>query len=533
MKTVLSLLKLQLDNKSDLFKTASPKAMIPALLKAIVMIALGTLGVSYALSKIFVLGFIINQELLALVLLVTQGISLAFAIGSVINTLYLSKDNEMLFCLPVTPNQLFVSKILMIYISELAVNAMISIPLFITLGSFSSFGAPYYLSVILLIFLLPILPIVAAAFLSIPIMAIIKFLKKHTLLSIIVIFSLVAGCLWAYISLIGSIASEFDIADKQYETVRMINAAIKAMGDKIVIYYQLAAAMVSFSAWYYFPLFIAICAVVSVLTILFTRYFFFKTAMSSLENTIKSVDKRKEFKRRGVLASLFIKEVRCVFRSTTDVFEYFLFTILMPFIVFSYDKLLMSITVNQAGINMIAGAHVMVVAILAMLSNISSASAVSRDGGNFYTSKIVPVNYYSQMFAKFLFNAVFTLAALVVTAVISVFIYPAWQIVLGTIAVAMAAVGHIAYCIDSDIKNPTVNNGGDEKSSTVSKSTPKSLIYGLVLGFIMGMIVILMSSIKNVYIPYIIIIALSFVFMVYRVYTLVLRINLKYDKIEM
>ena len=137
------------------------------------------------------------------------------------------------------------------------------------------------------------------------------------------------------------------------------------------------------------------------------------------------------------------------------------------------------------------------------------------------------------MFAKFLFNAVFTLAALVVTAVISVFIYPAWQIVLGTIAVAMAAVGHIAYCIDSDIKNPTVNNGGDEKSSTVSKSTPKSLIYGLVLGFIMGMIVILMSSMKNVYIPYIIIIALSFIFMVYRVYTLVLRINLKYDKIEM
>ena len=228
-----------------------------------------------------------------------------------------------------------------------------------------------------------------------------------------------------------------------------------------------------------------------------------------------------------------MKEVRCVFRSTTDVFEYFLFTILMPFIVFSYDKLLMTITVNQAGVNMIAGAHVMVVAILAMLSNISSASAISRDGGNFHTSKVIPVNYYTQIFAKFLFNAVFTLAALLVTAIISVFIYPAWQIVLGTIAVAMAAVGHIAYSIDSDIKDPTVTNGGDEKSSTVSKSTPKSLVYGLAIGFIMGMIVILMSSVKNVYIPYIIIIALSFVFMIYRVHTLVLRINLKYDKIEM
>lgn len=536
MKTILSLLKLQIDNKSDMLKTANPKTMIPAVLKAVVLIALATFGVSYGLSRIFVLGFIINKELIALVLLLTQLISLAFAVGNIINTLYLSKDNELLFCLPVTPNQLFVSKLLMIYVNELTVNAAISIPLFVTLGSFSNFGASYYVSLVLLLLLLPILPIVAAAFLSIPIMAVIKFLKKHTFLSILVVFSLVAACLWAYISLIGSIASDFNITSKQYETVRSINAAIAAFGNKIVIYYQIASAMVSFSQWYYFPLFILLCAAVSVFTIFFTRYFFFKIAMSNLENTLKRITPKKsklKFKKRGVLSSLFLKEVLCVFRSTTDVFEYFLFTILMPFIVFSYDRLLMSITVNQAGVNMISGAHVMVVAILAMLSNISSASAISRDGGNFYTSKIIPVNYYSQMFAKFSFNAVFTLLALVVTAVISSFIYPVWQILLGTLAIAMAAVGHIAYCIDSDIKDPTVNNGGDEKSSTVSKSTPKSLVYGLVIGFIMGIIVILMSSLKHNIIPYLIIIVLAFIFMVYRVYTLILRINLKYDKIEM
>ena len=205
----------------------------------------------------------------------------------------------------------------------------------------------------------------------------------------------------------------------------------------------------------------------------------------------------------------------------------------MPFIVFSYDKLLMSITVNQAGINMIAGAHVMVVAILAMLSNISSASAISRDGGNFYASKMIPVNYYSQMFAKFAFNGVFTFGALIVTAVISLFIYPAWQVILGTVAVMFAAVGHIAYSIDTDIKNPTVINMGDEKSATVSKSTPRSLIYGLCIGFIMGLIVILMSSVENAMIPYFIIIGGAFIFMIYRINTLILRINLRYDKIEM
>ena len=533
MRKILMLFKLQMDNKSDLFKTVNPKVMLPALLKSVVLILLATLAVSFGLSKVFVLGFAINQELIGLVLLLTQLVSLVFATGNVINTLYLSRDNQMLMCLPATPNQLFVSKILLIYVNEFTVNLSMAIPLFLVLGSFSSFGWSYYISLIPLLVLMPVLPIVAAAFLSIPIMAIIKFLKKHTVIAIVVTFSLIAAVLWVYVGFIGNIASDFDIVNKQYETVREINTQIANIGKQIPIYYILAGAMLVPSKWYVFVIIFLASAALFALTILFTRYFFFKTAMSSIENTIKSNAKKGELKKQGIFVSLLLKEIRCVFRSFTDVFEYFIFTLLMPFIVFSYDKLLMSITVNQAGVNMIGGAHVMVVAILAMLSNISSASAISRDGGNFYTSKIVPIDYYTQMFAKFAFNAIFTLGALIVTAVISSFIYPVWQIILGTIATAFAAVGHIAYSIDTDIKNPTVMNVGDEKSSTVSKSTPKSLIYGLVVGFVMGLVVILMSSVENPVLPYLVIIGASLVFMIYRVNNLILRINLRYDKIEM
>ncbi len=533
MNKILSLLKLQIDNKSDLLKTTSPKAMLAALFKRLLLLLLAAVALSFALSRVFSIGVQINRELLALVLLVIQLLSVAFAVGNVINTLYMSRENQLLICLPVTPNQLFISKILMIYIREFSVNATIAVPLFLVLGSFSMFGFGYYLSIIPLLFLLPIVPIVVAAFLSIPIMAVIKFLKGHPLLAVVVIFSLIATCLWVYLEFIGGIASSFEVASKQYETVRRLNNTILAVGKRIFVYYQLAGAMTSFSGWTFFPIFMLGCAVLFALTILFTRYFFFKTAMSNIENTIRKVKVKSSLGKRGRFSSLFLKELLCVFRSPSDIFEYFLFTLLMPFIVFSYDKLLMSITVNQAGTNMIAGAHVMVVAILAMLSNIASASAISRDGGNFYTSKIVPVNYYTQIFAKFSFNAIFTVGALIVTAAVSCFIYPVWQILLGTLAVAMASLGHIAYGIDTDIKDPTVFNGGDEDSSGVSKTTPKSLIYGLLIGFIMGITVILMSTVENALLPYIIINVLAFVFMIYRVYTLVLRINLAYDKIEM
>ena len=537
MRNVLLLLKLQLDNQSDLLKTLKPKKMIPSIIKIFALVVLGTLGVGLALARVDMMGFAINRELLSIVLLATQVISIVFATGNIIKTLYMSKDNEMLFCLPVTPNQLFISKLLVIYIKEFAVNAAISIPLYLVLGFFEkSFGASYYLSIIMLLFLLPITPIALGAFLSIPLMLLIRFLRKHTVLSILLIFSLVAACLWAYTSFVAAAFTEFDFSgQEQIQTVIDINQKIVWLGSKILVYYQLAGAMLSFSMWYVYPLFILACLGIAVATIFFTRHFFFKAAMSSLEKTIK---KRREpeydtFKKQGVLASLFKKECLCVFRSASDVFEYFLFTILMPVIVFSYDQLLLSIVIDQGGTDMTPGAHLMVVAILAMLSNISSASAISRDGGNFYVSKMVPVGYYSQIFAKFLFNAVFTAAALLATSVVSMFLFPAWQVLLGTVAVIFASIGHIAYSIDTDIKNPTVFNDGDEKSSAVSKSTPKSLIYGLIIGFVMGVFMMITAKMELSFVPYLILIAAAFVFMVYRVYTLVLRINLRYDKIEM
>ena len=533
-KKVLALLKLQIDNQTDILKTASPKSMMKTAFRALIFVVLATLGVSFGLYRVIGIGIVVNPELLSIVLLATQGISLFFALGTVLNTLYLSKDNQMLICLPITANHLFLSKIIMIYLKELVVNSAIVVPLLLALGSFSRFGLSYYFSLPLLLLFLPALPIIVAGFLSVPVMIVIRFLKKHPLLAIIAIFTFAAACLWVYMSLISALAQEFDIAGKQYETAIKVNEAISDFGKKIPIYYKMALTMASFFAnWYFYPIYFISCIVITCITVLFTRHFFFKIAMSHFENTVRAIPKVKPFRKHNKFVSLFIKEALCAFRSPSDLFEYFLFTVMMPFIVFTYDTLLMSINVNQAGINMVAGAHVMVVALLAMLSNISSASAISRDGENFYTSKIIPVNYYSQIFAKFAFNAVFTLGSLLITAIISAFVYPIWQVLLGTLAVAMASFGHIALCINTDIKNPTVNMQGNEGASSVSKSTTRCLVYGLLIGFVLGLLVMLMSSMENIVVPYLIITALSLVFMIYNVNNLILRINSAYDKIEM
>lgn len=534
MRTTLDLLSLQIDNHTDLLKTASPKKMGVSAIKILLLLTVITAALAYGFTQIFMLGFKINAELIALVLLVVQVFTLAFSVAHIISTLYLSRDNELLICLPVTANQFFVSKVLLVYFKELMFDALLCIPLFLCLGIFGGFGASFYLAVPLYILLLPIFPIIIASFISIPVMRVIAFLKRHAVLSIIVLLALVSSALFAYISLIANLAGNFNIAEQQIQLVISINNTISDIGSRIFVYYQLALAMLSFSKWFYIPLFIALCALLSVVTVMIIRPFYFRLAMPQLENRVGSHGKSKsQLGYSSSFVSLIKKELLCIFRSPSEVFQYFLFTLLMPFIVLSYDRLLMTVSVNQAGVNMIAGSHAMIVAILAMLSNISSASAISRDGANFHTSKIVPVSYFKQVFAKMTFNAIFTLGAVAVTAVVSSFSYPVWQIILGSVAVGFASIGHIALCLEMDIRHPSVSMQGDEESSTTSKSTPIALVYGLVIGFAMGLFLILMSSVETVALPYILLIAFSLIFALWRVWNLILRVQLAYDKIEM
>ena len=120
MIQILELFKFQLDNKYILFKQKNLLAFVKQFFKFLVIVAAITLAIYLLVQKIvFLLAIEINWQFISIVLVVTQGLTFLFAIASVINSMYLSKDNELLIVMPVTFNQLFVSKIMLIYISNL------------------------------------------------------------------------------------------------------------------------------------------------------------------------------------------------------------------------------------------------------------------------------------------------------------------------------------------------------------------------------------------------------------------------------
>lgn len=533
MSDIIKLLKLQLDSKYDFLKIRDAKRMVLQIFIYLMILFAATAGISFAFFKIFILGFALTKELMAIILVVTQAISLAFSVGNVISNFYLNRNNEFLMALPTTPDRVFISKLLLTYIDEVIANTLICLPLFLAIGFTAGGNNAFYISLLPLMLVLPFLPLALASLVSIPAMYVMKYLKGHNVLSITLILATVAVGVYGYASLLGKLSVSFQIVDKQIETVKAINGQIAQIGKHIPLYYPLADVFFDGEKIYMILLYILVCAVLMVVTALLLRRFYFKIAMSFGENSNDKPAKAGHYRQRSQVMTLLTKEVKSVFRSSGYVFQYFLFTLLMPFIVFSYDKLLTVIVVNQTGKMMIAGSHVMIVAIFAMLSNLISATALSREGSCFYLSKIVPVNIYVQVFSKLLFNALFTVGAVLVTMIMSLFYLNAVEVIIGSLAVIFASIGHIAYGIETDIKSPVLNWYSEDEITQVGKNVSKSIVVGLLVAVLMGFLIILTASGNGSVVPWLVLLLLGLAFCLYRVYRLILRINLQYREIEM
>lgn len=504
--------------------------MLGSIFKYVLIIALLTFVCYILFLKFILLGFVTNKQLISIVLLATQIISLLFAVGNIIKVLFQNRDNELLMSMPVHPKQVFVSKILLSYIQELIINACITLPLMISIGILGGFSIYFYFMLPILVVLLPILPTATALMLSIPVLYIIKFFQKHSIISTALILVVVIVGIVLYSNILSAFAESFNIVSKQIETVININVNVTKFGNANTFYLFLAESVMFPKYIYKMLLYLGVSGAVFVIAFFVVKPFFFKVAMSSLENST-NVYKEGKYKKRSQFKSLLYNECLNVFRSPGMIFEYFLFTILMPFVVVVYDNLLLGLVVNQSGALMINGAHLLIVAVFATLSNIYSASAISREGANFYILKSTPVGYYTQTLAKIVFNAIFSVGAIVITGIVACFYMNVWVAILTTLICVFLSLGHMFSCFDNDIKSPTLDWYDSGDISKVNKNTTHSIIKGLLLSILMGVVVISLSSSMGLW-SFALVLGASLVYCLYKAYVLILRVSYQYERLE-
>ncbi len=535
MSQVLKLFKIQFDEKFDILKTGNKKKMIGSIIKYLLIVAVLVVTCYTLFLKFVLLGLKITAELISTILLITQLISLFFVIGSTIKNLFQNKDNELLMSLPVSPNQVFVSKILLSYVQEIIISFVITIPLVFSVGlmggSAVGFGLSYFLLMPLLIVILPLLPLSIALLISIPATYVLKFFKKHFILATIIILGTVVVAITLYVNLLSGIAEGFDIVSKQIEIVRSANKSITSLGRNNFIYLLLARAVMFPSKIYGMLVYLLISAIIFVVAFLVVKPFFFKIAMGNLEHAV-SAKKNAKYKTTTPFKSMLKVEFLNVFRSPGIIFDNFLFTLLMPFVVVVYDNLLLGMVVNQTGVQMINGAHVLIVAVFATLSNLYSASAISREGTNFYLIKSSPVNYYKQTLAKLTFNAIFSAGAIILTGIVTAFYMDIVVVIFTTLICLFISLGHMFYSFDKDLKRPSLDWFNSDDISKINKNTTTSIVSGLILALLAGIIIIALASTNLGIWSFVILLVLSIAYCLYTAHILILRVFYQYERLE-
>jgi ABC-2 type transport system permease protein len=170
--------------KHRLFKEKKDRWLVPLFGLAAVGVLPTLYGVVLLIENAFLILKPMGQEraLLTLGFLAGQLLILLFGIYYVISAFYFSRDLEMLIPLPLRPYEVMLSKFAVIVINEYLTVMAVVLPVVITFGVLAKGGAGYWVNAVLVYAALPIIPLAVVSVLVVAMMRFINVSRKKDIL---------------------------------------------------------------------------------------------------------------------------------------------------------------------------------------------------------------------------------------------------------------------------------------------------------------------------------------------------------------
>ena len=182
-------------------------------------------------------------------LLFTDTVSAAVGLGqiavllvglvSIVTTLYQGSDNEILLALPIKPSEIFTAKFMCVYVFEFGTSLLVTLFVLLPLGLGYGAGIAFYAGLILITLLLPILPMLIAAVVGIPVMLLVSALKGKGPVAIILMVVCFAALFVGYYYVFYKVMPDFGEMSAE-RIVEILSGFVRSAGE--AIYPNLAAA---------------------------------------------------------------------------------------------------------------------------------------------------------------------------------------------------------------------------------------------------------------------------------------------------
>ncbi|MBM3293671.1 MAG: hypothetical protein FJY82_04015 [Candidatus Aminicenantes bacterium] len=404
-----------------------------------------------------------------------------FGFYYVISAFYFSRDLEILVPLPLAPAQVMTSKFAVILTNEYLTIALLVLPVFVSYGLLEGAGAGYWLAAGLVYLFLPVIPLAAVGLLVVGLMRVANFSRKKDVLiivgSLILMTAALGGQLW-----LGRSAG----ASPDPEAIARIFASsdgfVRSLGAKFPPSLWATKIVAGGSAGEGLKsaaLFFGMSALLFVGLVAAAGKLFYGglVGLGETSGRKKALGRRALAGRlssgRRPVRAVFLRELRIMNRTPIFLLNGVLSVVLIP-VLFALMAKTGSGRSDIAGILKALGsanpvASVLVSALFMAVSgclNGTSSSAFSREGGQFWLSKVIPVSPRDQAKGKFLHSyAVAVLGIVAAAAVIRFTVRPAASVMAA--AAAYSAVGAVALTslgMMIDLARPLLNWTNPQKA---------------------------------------------------------------------
>ena len=511
MKSIWTLIKLQFKARIALPKNRGIKTLVKIGLIAAILVALfaGFIALYYLLAIQFVRTnpiLDLRHEFLVFTLLGFGILQTLFLIPALIKQLDINNDRELLLKLPITPRQIYVSKVVVSYLFEIVFAVFILLPILIAYGIATSMHWGFYLYIPLILLLIPVIPYFIASMLIYPISKLANFIKSRSIVTSISYFFGLAGAVIAYMLLIEAAMDAIMDATTFRSTLDQNVEGLRNFSSYFVP--QRLFANLMDTKWYT-ALWSFGAILAGSIVLLGISYYVaganYKKTYQNEGGGYVSIKKKNIYKQRSPFFSVLKKDVKNIFRSPNYTFQFLLLVILTPLVVFFVNRIAITSTYQsfrntgtiEHGLGMVFGVSVLVMLILLPLVCSFASSSITREGHTIYHTKLIPVSFRKQLLIKSLIIFVPVFVCIVASILLmripqepgafAPLVYISWVDAMYLMFACTAlAIGYICLGIYLDLRRPLCNQVGAGELQKPTHTVNLMMVCGLVVGVVIG-----------------------------------------------
>lgn len=542
-----TLCEMQLKNKLDVAYLKNRKAtifkIVFGLVKFVCITAVIYFGL-YILSYLRLVSLLpgIPQNFYVVLISLSLLLSIIVCTFGLVKSLYFAKDNSLLLTMPVKRNQIFLSKLIVYFVYELFRNITFVLPLFLSLGVINKMPIYFFLWMPFAVVIFTLVTMSCGALLSIPLLFLENIIKSNKVLEYMLVFLIVVGVSILLILFINAIPENFDLVSSWGTLFWKVQDVLKEIINILLPLSIVSIAMIGtrygisnglFDNKQLLYLVLVVCFLVLILGIVYlvVKPLYFRLASFPFEYKKKVMGERKINKKLSVFSSNLKKDILLIYRTPEKFYSLVLVFVGMPLAIFLLNKIYSAMDTRLAGTNMSIAFNVLMILLICLSSNVELAHIISEEGGASYLIKTHPKLYIKSILSKLAVNIICVSISLLFTVVVFV-VYMgigAIQTIIIYFSLLSFYMGHMFYSVELDVLYPETDRCQTEEGNVGGKNDLKALIMAFTLSIVIAIITYFLIN-ENVYTIWYKIFAIATLYISYRTYLFVNKINVYYKE---